>query len=588
MIDYRVLGSLEVVRDGEAVDLGPRTQRAVLVLLLLNANEAVQARAMVDALWPEPPPSASKIVQNCVMRLRRVLPDDSLVTRGRGYELRVARDEFDVDRFSRAVDAGREALRNEDYSAALEQFDGALAEWRGEPLRDLDDPPFVDDAIRRLEGLRLRAARGRVEAGLALGRHAEIVDELEGLVRERPLDEHLRAQLMLALYRSGQQAAALEVYRDGRRILVDELGIEPGPELGRLEQAILRQESELDATAPHGVATPGARVGPRFVVVGALVVLAAAAVAFAVFRTTSGSASAAVPPDDVAVVDPSAARVIGRVPVGARPAGIAVVRGFVWVSNTGDGTLTEIDPQSREVIEPSLAVASDTTSTVTSIARLGDDVWLVDSGTSTVTRLATGVCCTIAHFPLPASDRSSTDFLTVTSGGGHIWLTSSGEPELLEIDDGTGRVVARSPLPGPGIGAVSGFGSVWCAVSRGPGDGVVVRVDLATGRTAAQIRLPGTPAAVTTGYGSVWVTVPSRDAVVEIDPATNTVLRTIPVPGHPLAVTAGLGAVWAATGSTERLIRIDPATGDVAQGIPLHGTPRGLTVAAGKVWVVGA
>ena len=327
MIDFRVLGSVGVVRDGEAIDLGARTQRAVLALLILHANEPLQAGTMVDALWTEPPTSASKILQNCVMRLRRVLPEGSLVTRGHAYELCVARGDIDADRFARAVDAGREALRHEEFMSALGAFDSALAEWRGAPLRDIGDPPFVDEAIRRFEGLRLGAMRDRIDAALALGRHTEVLSELEELVRAHPLDERLRAQLMLALYRSGQQAAALEVYRDGRRILVDELGVEPGPALSRLEQSILRQDPALDGpAADEDTVRAGGRGRPRLAVVGVLVAVAAAVVGVVVVHATRGSTAAVNPPNAVAIVDPTAGRVVARVRTGSFPTTIAVVQ----------------------------------------------------------------------------------------------------------------------------------------------------------------------------------------------------------------------------------------------------------------------
>jgi DNA-binding SARP family transcriptional activator/streptogramin lyase len=588
MIDYRVLGSVGVVRDGEVIDLGARTQRAVLALLVLHANEPVQAGTMVDALWTEPPTSASKIIQNCVMRLRRVLPEGSLVTRDHAYELRVGQGDIDADRFARAVDAGREALRHEEFSSALVEFDGALAEWRGAPLRDLGDPPFVDEAIRRLESLRLGAMRDRVDAALALGRHTEVLSELEGLVRAHPLDERLRAQLMLALYRSGQQAAALEVYREGRRTLVDELGVEPGPAISRLEQSILRQDPALDGPALDEVPVRAAgRARPRLAVVGGLVAVAAALVAVVVVHATRGSTAAVTPPNSVAVVDPKAGRVVSRIRVGSFPTTIAVVHHYVWVGNTADRTMTEIDPRSGNVLVPGLAVASNNISSVTSITPLDGALWAVDSGAGDAIRVAALVCCSIEHYQLPVRERDGSDFLTVTADEQHVWFTSSLHSALLEMDAGLGRVVARIALPGTPIAAASGLGSVWCITSRGRG-GLLVRVDETTGRIVARIPLLATPTAVTTGYGLVWVTLPSRDEIVRIDPATNTVVRTIHVPGRPVAVAAGLGAVWVAAGATERLIRVYPASGAVAPGIQLAGIPHALAIAAGKIWVVGA
>ena len=236
---------------------------------------------------------------------------------------------------------------------------------------------------------------------------------------------------------------------------------------------------------------------------------------------------------------------------------------------------------------PSLVVAANNISGVTSMVRLDGAIWAVDSRTGDAIRVAARVCCSISHYRLPARERDSSDFLTVTADEQHVWFTSSLHSALLEMDAGLGRVVARIALPGPAIAAASGLGSVWSITSRGRG-GLVVRVDEATGRIVARIPLLATPTAVTTGYGSVWVTLPGRDEIVEIDPATNTVLRTIHVPGRPVALVAGLGAVWVAAGATEQLIRVYPASGAVAPGIQLAGIPHALAVAAGKIWVVGA
>ena len=216
-----------------------------------------------------------------------------------------------------------------------------------------------------------------------------------------------------------------------------------------------------------------------------------------------------------------------------------------------------------------------------------DALWAVDSGTGDAIRVATLVCCSISHYRLPASDRDTSDFLTITSDEQHVWFASSLHSALLEMDAGLGRVIARTALPGKPIALASGLGSVWCITSQEHG-GLVIRVDERTGMILARIRLPDTPTVVTTGYGAMWVTLPGRDEILRIAPATNAVIRTIHVPGRPVALAAGLGAIWVAAGSTERLIRVYPASGAVAPGIQLAGIPHALAVAAGKIWVVGA
>jgi DNA-binding SARP family transcriptional activator len=249
-MDYRILGPLEALDDGRRISLGGARQRAVLALLLLHANEPLSRDVIIDELWGEaPPPTAAKVLQNCVSALRKELPRgvETLRTVGSAYALGVAPDELDRDRFERLLAEGRSALARGDSAAAAELLREALALWRGSPLSDFAYERFAQEEITRLEELHVAAVEERIEADLALGRQAELVSELEALVARHPLRERLRGQLMLALYRSGRQAEALEAYHSARRSLQAELGIEPGRALHELERAILAQEPGLDA-----------------------------------------------------------------------------------------------------------------------------------------------------------------------------------------------------------------------------------------------------------------------------------------------------------------------------------------------------
>ena len=241
-MEFRLLGPLEVVEHDRVLVLGGGRQRALFAMLLLHANEVVSADRLIDGLWGQTPPAtAGKIVQVYVSRLRKQLGNGRLVTRSPGYLLRVDRSELDLARFEQFV---AEAGRADPRSAAL-KLRRALALWRGPPLADVEYEPFARAEIVRLEELRWVALEQRIDAELAAGRHAELVGELEALIAEHPLRERLRCQLMLALYRSGRQAEALDVYRHARRELSEQLGLEPGEELKRLEQAILRQDPAL-------------------------------------------------------------------------------------------------------------------------------------------------------------------------------------------------------------------------------------------------------------------------------------------------------------------------------------------------------
>jgi DNA-binding SARP family transcriptional activator len=249
--DFRVLGPLEVLDSGRPIGLGGLRQRTLLVVLLLRANEAVSRDRLIDDLWgAEAPANAANALAALVVRLRRALPADLLLTAQAGYELRIERDALDLHRFERLVEEGASALALGEPNRAAELLRSALSLWRGPALVDFAYEAFAQPAAIRLEELRLAALESRIDADLALGRHLELVGELQGLIVEHPVRERLRGQLMLALYRSGRQVEALEQYRDGRQAFVGELGIEPGPALQELERAILQQDPELGGPEP--------------------------------------------------------------------------------------------------------------------------------------------------------------------------------------------------------------------------------------------------------------------------------------------------------------------------------------------------
>src|SRR5947209_108827 len=242
-MEFRVLGPLEAYEAGKQVPVGGAKQRALLAVLLLNANRVVPRDRLIDALWDEEPPeTARKAVQVYVSQLRKLLGPDVLQTRPPGYLLRVEPGMLDLDRFETVLRDARDA----DPGTAANKLREALALFRGRPLADFANDRFAQAEIVRMEELRLVALEERIEAELRLGRHGELVPELEALTDEHPLRERLCRQRMLALYRCGRQAEALKVYQSARRELVEELGIEPGRELRELHQAILRQDSALE------------------------------------------------------------------------------------------------------------------------------------------------------------------------------------------------------------------------------------------------------------------------------------------------------------------------------------------------------
>jgi len=252
-MDFRILGPLEVDEAGRAIPIVSGRQRALLAILLVHANKPVSTDRLIDELWGEhPPASVRKGLQVLVSRLRKTLGKGSarLATQPDGYLLHVEPGELDLDRCERLGRQGREALARGDCRPAAEQLREALGLWRGPPLAEFAFESFAQAEIGRLEELRLALLEDRIDADLACGTHATLVGELEALVAEHPLRERLRRQLILALYRSGRQADALEAYREARTVLDEELGLEPTPALRELEHAILTHDPSLRAPTP--------------------------------------------------------------------------------------------------------------------------------------------------------------------------------------------------------------------------------------------------------------------------------------------------------------------------------------------------
>jgi DNA-binding SARP family transcriptional activator len=293
-MEFRVLGPLEVQDGVGELALGRGKQRALLAVLLVHAGEVVPADRLIDALWGESPPaSALNSVHIYVSQLRRVLGHGRLVTRRGGYALELVPGELDAERFERLLADARGRLRDGDPERAAATLREALALWRGPPMADFTYEPFAQPEIARLEELRLEALEERVEADLRLGRHRELVSELQAAVRAHPLRERLRGQLMLALYRSGRQTEALDTYHQARRMLGEQLGLAPGPTLQELERAVLRQDPRLAAAEP----VPSMRLarprGSLYLLLGGAVLLAAAAAAFLLLRGDAGVVSVA-------------------------------------------------------------------------------------------------------------------------------------------------------------------------------------------------------------------------------------------------------------------------------------------------------
>jgi DNA-binding SARP family transcriptional activator len=329
-MEFRLLGPLEVAEDGRPIPLGGSRARALLALLVLHRNEVLPVDRIVDELWAgEPPKTAGQVVRVYVSQLRKALepsrsdgPPQLLVTQGNGYVLKVDPGEVDVDRFEALRADGRRLLEAGEAAQAADELGEALSLWRGGALQDFAYEGFAHSEIMRLEELRLATLEDRFDAQLAAGRDSELVADLEQLVEANPLRERLRAQLMLALYRSGRQADALETYQRGRRLLVDELGLEPSETLRQLETRILQHDPELDRPSAPGTPTD-ANARPRRMtrlgVAAALLGIAAIAGLLIAATTDNGRRRPSTASLRVALVEPGQRDATSADPLATEP-----------------------------------------------------------------------------------------------------------------------------------------------------------------------------------------------------------------------------------------------------------------------------
>ncbi|HSC48726.1 MAG TPA: BTAD domain-containing putative transcriptional regulator [Gaiellaceae bacterium] len=584
-LSFRLLGPLEVRgRDGCELPLGAGRQRALLAVLLLHANETVSTDRLIDELWGErPPPTAAKIVQNRVARLRRALGNGHLVTAGHAYRLETSPGSLDRDRFETLVTEGSDALAAGDPQRAADRLREALALWRGAALEEFAYEAFARDEIARLEELRLAATEERVEADLALGLHAELVAELEDLIRKHPLRERLQRQLMLALYRSGRQADALSAYRDARARLKDELGLEPGDELQRLERDILTHDPGI-APAPHGARRPrrGGRSGRRLALWTVAALLVAAAIVVLVVQLTGGASPPRVVADSVALVDPSTTHVVGDVRVGSRPIAIASGAGSIWVANADDGTISRVDVRSREVVDTigiGGAPASD-------IAFGAGSVWVVTGSDGRLVRIDPRTDTPMEPIPLGGPSKLAPHgAFAVAATRGAVWVGSA-SGRLLRVDPRTGHIASLDVGQTPTAIAASGD-EVWVALA----DRETLRVDARTLDKTGYLAQPPSPISLAASGASLWVGGRSGElpgtganALWRVDPASVDVARTTGLPGPPMGIDAGGGAVWVAC-ADGTVVRADPQSGAIRETIRVGHLPLDVAYARGLAWV---
>jgi YVTN family beta-propeller protein len=572
-MEFRILGPLEVVDGGRPLAIRRGTEQALLAYMLLHANEVVPSGRLIDVLWDErPPATASKILQNAVSHLRRQLGDGRLLTREPGYLLRVEAGELDAREFERLAKEGRSTE--------------ALALWRGPPLLELQDERFVDEARRHFEELRQGALEDRIDEDLAAGRHAELVPELERLATDHPLRERLQGQLMRALYGAGRQADALEAYRQARRTLSNELGLEPGPQLQELERKILTQDPELAPVAPKRSrrrAPAAARPRHRAALLGLAAALLIAALVVGILQATGGdSRPILATKNSLAVVDPTTNRVSDVVPIGDTPRGVAVGAGHVWTANAGDGTVTEIDPRDTHVVR-TIGVGAAATDLVVA----GGEVWVAAGGDNKLVRIdarSGGVLET-----REISRDLSASAYAISASHDAVWLGSG--DTLYKVDLATHTFLSHRRDVGAGVNDVAAAGgSVWLAGSHQK----VLRVSAADLRQRAVADLGVIPASLVIANGSVWVAAYApygpQAALWRLDEATARITQTIVFAkaiGFPptVQVAYGAGAIWVAIWDDGSVVRVDPRSGAIMSRIEVGGHPSGITVGANRVWV---
>lgn len=568
-VDFRILGPLEIgTEDGEVFLPAGHGQRALLLYLLLHPNEVVPTERLIEGLWPgEAPATAQKMVQSYVSQLRKSL-GDRLTTRPPGYTLEIRDGEIDA---ARAESLGRDA-RNAAPADAVALLDDALRAWRGEPLLDVRYDSFAQPEIARLEELRLALIEQRTDAELALGRDAELVPNLERLVAEHPLRERFRAQLMTALYRAGRQGDALAAFQDARRVLIEELGLEPGEELRQLQHAILDHDASL-AAPPKPLAERLVKRTRLIALVGALIL--AGAIAAAAVELSSGHPAAAVPrANSVVEIDPATQEIVGVIPVGERPSALAYGFDSLWVANGDDGTVMRVDPSNGRVLA-TIGIGGD----LADLAIGYGSVWVADGNQGTLTRIDPGVNAvqrTVGFgrvdplFPKPV--------FNVSVGTGGVWITR--DTEVIRVDPSTNAPSERFATSAA-TGLAAGGGRVWVTTANER----ILRFDDGVARPTATIVTPGGDLAPLLAYQALWVLAGGYQ-LGKADTVSARVFASTPSGNVPVASAAGGGSIWVANASDRNIVRFDPnSLQRVGRPIKLRHTPSSVAIGAGRIWV---
>ena len=588
MLEFRVLGPLEVIRDDQVVAIGGAKRRGVLAMLVLEAGRVVSIDRLVDGVWgDEPPETAVTALHGHVSHLRRAI-GPALVTKAPGYVLEVDPDAVDTHRFESLLERARAATAAGDAGSARQLLDEALALWRGDPLGDLIDAPFAATAVPALEELGIGAREERIEAELASGRADEVIPELKALVAEHPLRERLRGQLMVALYRAGREAEALESYDAFRLALSSELGIEPGESLRRLHEAILREDPALGRRAQNASRPAARRRRHRALALAAAAAAAVLAIAATAIVVAAGDGDSSEPVElrgsGIVRIDPDSLEVLTAVPLRGTPASLTAAGDRAWVVDADGQTLSEVSAGRHVATFATGAVPTD-------VAADGDELWVTE-GRQSQTQALAPITRTLAHLDtrsrgvrgrtsLPASRGAAplaiSDRLALSRDA--VWAIA-GDGTVVRVDPRSEEVVRVLPFPALAVAATRD--RAWILTA----DRTLLPVAEAGSTVGVPLDVPGSDsAALAVGGGAVWVSDPASGSVTRVDPRAPGAARTVSIGAGVGPLAFGNGVLWVVDGPRRRVLRLDPETAAVTGELKLAGIPRDIAVTDRDVWV---
>jgi YVTN family beta-propeller protein len=569
-VKFRLLGRVEARSDGRELALGGPKQRALLAMLLLDANKTVSRDRLIDGLWGErPPPTAAHTLDNYVSRLRKALSGGRLSRNPPGYVLLVEPDELDLDLFERLFRDGREAQARGDANEAAATLRSALDLWRGVALADVLYEPFAATESPRLEERRLMALEQRIDADLELGRDDELVPELEALVRDHPFRERLLYQLMLGLYRSGRQAEALAALQAAKRRFAEEFGLEPGPQLRDLERLILEQDPQLIASSPPKRVQSSRLRRLAVVVAGGAVV--ASIVAGIARRDPTPSNVAGGASNELTAVSTRSSRPVAGLSLQGAPGAIAAAGGSLWVAEPDSARVSRVSLASNSVVDR-IPVAGQPAE----IAVGGGSVWVANTVGGVLVRIDPRTGTITQTVPLRGN------VAAIAPGMRAIWVAEAGDQSLIRIDWKTGTATRTVSLPTRPSALAAGFGGIWIASHDA---GTVTEIDPGNGEALATVHVGQGPAAIAMGGGSVWVANNLDGTVSRIDPDTPRIVATIPVGSGPVALAFSERSLWVANKWSNSVSRIDASRAAVVGTVQTRGRPTSLAVVGDRIWI---